>query len=996
MRRLSRLALLCVVSCATVAGSAASAQQFGRNKVEYVDFEFKVLETEHFDVYYYEREEEAARLAARLAERWCARLSAILGHRLGSRQPLILYASQPEFAQTNVISSFLGEGIGGVTESARRRIVMPFAPTLAETDQILGHEIVHAFQFDMTRRQRGGLSWPLWAVEGMAQYLSIGAVDPDAALWLRDAVAWDLLPERHRDAQRRFSPYQYGHAMWAYLAGRFGRRVIVDVLNARGSIEKRIHEATEMELERLYEEWRAASYEQFGPQERPAADSPSRLLRGPTSGRYHLGPALSPNGHRAVFFSEKDRLSLDLFVACTSSGKIQKKLLTTTGTARFESLQAIRSAGAWNAQGDRFLFAAIEEGQPALVVLDMVRGREEKKYRLPALGQVLTPSWSPDGRAVAFAALDGGATDLYVYVLATGELRRLTHDLYADLQPAWSPDGRAIAFATDRFSTNLSALAFGTTELAVIDVGTQDIRRVPAFDATRHFNPQWSGDADALYFVADPFGVRNVYRVTLSTGTLSRITDVDGGVSGLAPHSPTLSVARDAPVLAFTVFRNGKYELETRRGADVLEGSAVTGTPDDAVVSLPPLAPADTAVFGPIDTVATLPEPEREPRARAYAPDLFVEAVGQPTLSSGGGPFGSFWRGGGSMLFSDLLGERKLLTYAQISNRLRETAFGVKYLNRERRWNWGLNVELQPSLRRLPRRRVGDEDGQTAVTRETIYFDRSQVSGGGTVAYPLNQSQRFELDAGVRHTRYRQSVVSTVRSLETGRLLSRNSMSGEQGAPATVGEFSAAFVNDTATFGPGGPIVGGRSRFELAATAGELTAARLLLDYRRYVMPVKPYTIAARVLHMGYYGRDAEDPRLLPAFLGSRQFVRGYGWSALRCPREEDGECGAYEDLLGSRLLVGNVEVRFPIMGMLARDIRYGPIPLEGFLFADTGLVWSRSPVFTAANSSRHAVGSFGAGVRLSAFIPVELSVVRAVTRPARGWSFDVSFRTGF
>jgi outer membrane protein assembly factor BamA len=291
---------------------------------------------------------------------------------------------------------------------------------------------------------------------------------------------------------------------------------------------------------------------------------------------------------------------------------------------------------------------------------------------------------------------------------------------------------------------------------------------------------------------------------------------------------------------------------------------------------------------------------------------------------------------------------------------------------------------------------VSEEEGQPAVTRETIYFDRSQFRLGGTVAYPLNQAQRIEFDAAVHHTRYRQSVISTVRSLQTGRLLERDTVHGTQGAPATVGEFSATFVNDTATFGPAGPIVGGRSRVEIATTAGELTVARLLVDYRRYLMPVKPYTIAARALHMGYYGRDANDLRLLPAFLGSRQFVRGYAWSALRCPRDENGECGAYEDLLGSRLLVGNVEVRFPVMGVLTRDIRYGPVPLEGFLFTDTGFVWSRSPVFTAATAERQWVGSVGAGIRLAAFLPLELTVVRAVTRPAVGWSFDVGFRTGF
>src|SRR5436190_14899520 len=145
MPRVMRLRFAVPVSllfCVVGPGSrAASAQQFGRNKVEYVNFDFKVVDTDHFAVYYYSSEETSARLAARLAERWYARYSRVLGHSLRGRQPLILYGSQPEFAQTNVIGGLIDEGIGGVTESARRRIVLPFAPTLAETDQVLGHEI---------------------------------------------------------------------------------------------------------------------------------------------------------------------------------------------------------------------------------------------------------------------------------------------------------------------------------------------------------------------------------------------------------------------------------------------------------------------------------------------------------------------------------------------------------------------------------------------------------------------------------------------------------------------------------------------------------------------------------------------------------------------------------------------------------------------------------------------------------------------------------------
>src|SRR5690349_10805269 len=113
-----RTALAIVGLLALAEPAVLSAQYFGHNKVEYADFDFRILATEHFDVYYYPREDEAARVAAQLAERWYARFSRVLNHQLISRQPLVLYGSQPEFAQTNVVSGILSDTVGGVTEGA--------------------------------------------------------------------------------------------------------------------------------------------------------------------------------------------------------------------------------------------------------------------------------------------------------------------------------------------------------------------------------------------------------------------------------------------------------------------------------------------------------------------------------------------------------------------------------------------------------------------------------------------------------------------------------------------------------------------------------------------------------------------------------------------------------------------------------------------------------------------------------------------------------------
>ena len=995
MQPFARVALLLGV-CLCAAPAPPAEAQFGRNKVEYVDFDFQVLRTEHFSVYHYPTEERTARIAAKLAERWYARLSGVLGHELSGRQPLILYGSHPEFAQTNVVSSFLDDGIAGVTESAKRRIVMPFAPSLEETDRILGHELTHAFQFDMARRYRGGVTWPLWAIEGMAQYLALGSRDAEAAMWLRDAARFDLLPERQADAARKFSPYRFGHAFWAYLAGRFGDQVIPDVLKAKGAgtLAKRILKVTGVELEELYRQWRAAASDRYAS---AAADGePSPLLRDAARGRLYLGPALSPDGSQAVFFSERDRLSLDLFLADTASGRITRKLATTAAGTRFESLEAIRSSGSWSRAGDRFVFSAIEQGRPTLVVLDMIAHRVERRIALPRFGQVLTPSWSPDGRAIAFAALHGGATDLYVHDLATGQLRQLTDDPFADLQPAWSPDGRAIAFVSDRFSSDLNTLTFDGYALAIADIASGEIRALPHLKTSRHMNPQWSMDGNRLYFVSNPDGINNVFALDVAAGTFRQVTHVGSGVAGLALTSPAISVAARAPVMAVSVFRAGRYQIDFHRGTGELSGDPVAEAPAEEADSLLPVARLNPLVDRLLDDSSGLPDTAAPPLQR-YEPRMFLEAIGPPYISSGGGPFGTFIRGGGSLLFSDLLGERKLGLSAQAGNRLRDVAFSLRFINRARRWNWGGVAEIQPSLRGLPRRRLDEQEGEPTVTRETRYFERTHFRLAAYAAYPLNRAQRIEVETGVRHIDYRSSVSSTSRSLTTGRVLSRTFADAFAGNPATFGEASAAFVHDTAVPGPTSPVLGGRARFEVASTWGELSSTRVTIDYRRYLMPVKPYTIALRAMHLGQYGADVGDLRLLPTFLGSRAFLRGYGWGSLRCAASADGTCTALDELLGSRLVVANVELRAPVLGLRSRELRYGPVPLEAFLFADSGTVWGRAPDIISGGGTRRMISSFGAGARLNAFgLPLEFAAVRAVDAPARGWSFGFTFRRGF
>jgi len=973
-----------VVSAVLVLMSASSlsAQYFGRNKVEYVDFDFRILPTAHFDVYYYPSEERAARVAAQLAERWYARFSTLLNHELSTRQPLVLYGSQAEFAQTNVVSGLLPDSVGGVTDASRRRITMPFAPTMAETNRVLGHEIVHAFQFDIARRHGGDTAQPLWFIEGMAEYLARGSLDNESSLWLRDAVLSDQLPVKQGAASRELSPYLYGHAFWAYLGHRFGDDVVQKALKPgkkQRRLKDRMRYATGEELDALYDAWRIEAVRVYG--KRPEG---SDRVTPWTKQNMQLGPSLSPDGKQAVFFSERDRLSLDLFLADVGTGQVIRKLATTAASAKFDSLQPLRSAGAWSPDGQWFAFAAVRQGKAALMLIDMSGGGRDRELVFDNVGQVLSPAWSPDGQSIAFSALAGGLTDLYVAEVASGRLQQLTDDVFADLQPAWSHDGRTIVFVSERFSSDLDTLRFGRPKIGLLDVGTRTVRDVPEIAGDAQLSPHWSEDDRALYFASDPNGTMNIYRAGLDARSLSRITNVDTGVSGITPTSPSMSMAHAAPALAYTVYERGRPRLVVLDTEAELEGEPVSG--EDLECAEDP-ARHDGAVNAYLADHATgLPEPAST-AGREYRSRMSLEGVGQPYLSSGGGPFGTFVRGGGALLFGDMLGERRLGAAVQIGNRMRDAAFMFRFLNQERRWNWGALAELEPSVIRYRRSELIEHDGVPSLLQQADYLQRAQLRVAAVVAYPFSRGLRVEFTGGVRHAAYHRDLRSQISSFATGKVLSSDRVESKGGLPTTVGEVTAALVHDTTVFGPNGPLLGSRYRFEVAPAAGQLSYTSVTADFRKYMMPIRPYAIAVRVLHNARYGPDGADPRLLSNFLGSSYFVRGHRQDLRFCRPDATRVCG--DDLLGSRLLVGNLEVRVPVWGIRSRQIDYGMFPADAFVFADGGRIWGEG---TTA-----VISSFGGGVRVNAMgFPLELAAIRALDGPRPRWQFDLGFRVGF
>ncbi len=1010
--------------------SVAEAQYFGRNKVQYQSFDFEVLETEHFDIYYYAEEEPALEFVALMAERWYARLSRLLDHELTNRQPLIIYASAPQFRQTNTLQGDIGESTGGVTEILKRRIVLPLAGPLAETDHVLGHELVHAFQFDITG-EGGGIAmagvpavmrYPLWFVEGMAEYLSVGTTDANTAMWMRDAVRSEL-PDIAKLSDPRFFPYRYGQALWAYVAGRYGDAIVGRILKASRSASNpamAMAQVLRQNPDTLVADWHRATREHFAPIRQQTGDPSDygRLLIGPSlgnGGNVNVAPSISPDGSRVVFVSERSLLAIEMYIADVATGEIIHKVTRNDVDPHFESIQFIYSSGTWNAESNRFLFAAVNSGRPLLSILNAETGRVEREIKLKEIGEVLNPTWSPDGTRVAFSANAGGLSDLFVIDLETEEVTRLTNDGYADLHPAWSPDGEWIAFSTDRFTTGLTSLLHGNYQLARIRPDGGDIIPIAGFTQGKHTNPQWSQDSESLYFLSDQNGIPNIYRVELATGQLSQLTNLYTGVSGITSLSPAITVATASGEMAVSVFENDIHQVWLLESPDVLAGGPV----------LPAFEEIDPSMLPPVDRLTNevmallenpfygLPDDHTVSTfgMKDYKPGLSLDYIGQPSLAVGVDRYGTFVAGGASLFWSDMLGGHNLVTAFQINGGVKDIAVLVGYQNLNSRLNWAINIQQSP-LRFTSI--IVTQDPASGLVTENLITQRQTVRQlGGTVAYPFNKSQRIEVSGGLLNISYDSEVRMRTFTNDGREVQDVTVPFGAARPTLSLGTASVAMVYDASFWGWTSPVLGQRYRLEVGSTLGSIDMYSVLIDFRKYLMPTRPFTLAFRVQHAGRYGPDADrSDQIQPQFIGWDGVVRGYSGGsfdfAVEC--ESINECTSYNQLFGSSTIVANVELRFPPAALMGGNSGlFGFLPIEALIFGDAGMAYwgtPQAPLLYATpgdarawflGGDRKLLYSAGVGIRMNVFgiMIMELDYVYPFSRN-RGGHIQFGFTPGF
>ena len=979
-----------------IGGSDLFSQYFGRNKPSYRSFDYQLYQAPNFDIYHYFEHDSIVNNIANTYEKWYKRHQKVFKDTFPERNPVLIYENHPDFQQTVAVGSQIGVGTHGVTEALRRRIVMPVLHTNAQTDHVIGHELVHAFQFrSMFEKDELGLNsmrnLPLWLVEGMAEYFSIGSVDAHTAMIMRDVVHQEKFPSL-KDMTRsmqQYNPYRFGHSFVAFFGRTWGDDQIAPLFSqtARFGYQRAISRVVGLNAETVGGLWKSsmdAHFEQYYQDSTRHETIGESVITDENGGHINMAPSLSPDGNYIAFFSERDLVSLDLFLADAKTGEIIQKLTSTTRNADVDGFNFFESKATWSPEGDKIAYVIVKRGRNKIVIADVDRPRRTEEIVISGVPALNNPSWSPDGKKIAFSGLAGGEQNLYMYNLEDEEVIQLTDDVHSYVHPSWSEDGKHLAFSTDKPQTSQTR---GNPEfhfnLGVMDM-TNDKNStsiLDVFPGAENLNPLFASDDEGLYFLSNSDGFRNLYYYSFDEGDVFRMTDFYTGISGMTELTPAICVERETGKLAYTHYQDGKYFIHMAQNpTEFLMKQVDPFELDFSAATLPPLERQETDIVDNYLREEELDEevfPVDSFDVKPFKRDFSLTYIGNTGVGVATSRYGTGMQGAVSMQFSDITGENQLFTTVAVDGEIYDFGAQVGYINQERRFNWGAMASHIPypfATMRWQRDTLITDEGEPVEVNNLQYLIQRLFEDqvGAFAYYPFSVSRRLEVGGTLAWYYYRIDAINNYyyQGMKVGE--EREQLESPPGF--SLQRMNIAFVEDNSIFGMASPMAGQRYRADVERIFGEVDLYSITLDYRRY-FNIRPFTVAFRTTHYGRYGLTAEDEQLFrPQYLGYMGYVRGYDYNSLYQIQESLPEDFHYEQLMGSRVILSGLEIRLPFTGpeRLAL-ISSGMFFTEANLFLDAGVAWSKGQSVTLdpderGPDNRFPVFSVGASARINLF----------------------------
>lgn len=924
--------LLVLILAAALAAPAGAQydEGFGQNKIMYNKFAWSIYRSTHFQIYFYPREKESLNKVASMAESAYDTLSRNLNYQVSHPIPLIFYATHAEFEETNTISNFIPEGIGGFTLPSRDRIVIPIDLPDEKVQQLIQHELTHVFEFEILFQgnfiKAYTSSPPQWFMEGLASYEGNDEDNRDRMI-LRDAVVNDEVPPIAKEGIEGYFAYRFGHAVFDFIAHEWGPDAVRDFVyewrtllgSKTGKVIRHAFNISPEEFDIRFRRYLRQRYLKDLVNKGEPIDFGEQFTAREGYPTWDLSPVPFPSGGLVAGITT---LTGNADVAIFSArNRDLYKLVSKGYTIRYQyvvaqSVTVAPSAGRMVAVSPDGNYVAVfvrKEHSRQLALFSVLHGGIDRMIRFP-VEQAESPSFSPDGKELAFSALSNGQSDIYLYNLGTGELTNLTNDSPFDEAPAFSKDGQWIYY---------SSISGRYMKIYRLRIDNPSVREQVTFGEWNDEDVSVSPDGSRIFFTSDrDGGIFNIYSLDLKTGETWEHTNVVGGA-----FTPTAFIGKDgSEQLIFCSYykrRFGIYISDANKPYKKLAELSPAPTP---------ITEHQMATFTPSIEVAL----DQDKIEKGASHKLYIDGANITAgLNTDSTVFSNT-----TLQFSDNLGDRMFV--ANYQSLASYSNINLTYVNMGHRLQYGASIYDY----RLYYYGIDTSTGFLNRGRRFIRETGASILG----TYPIDIYHRFDgnigfisrsLDAPFFLTNEQGSQSVTFNQRRDNDPTAGLSFTGDTTLYTDIGPLEGHRYTIGAQYIPdlrsGNEVVGtDPSGNPIISRHGGTLSLDLTADLRQYLRISRRSLIALRVVGVRSSGNF---PTI--SYFGGYDTLRAYD----------------YASEIGNEIVFGNAEFRFPLIDALALPV--GVLTdIRGKIFVDAGaadLTASGQP-FRFWNGGNHSI----------------------------------------
>ncbi len=538
--------------------------------MQFKNFNWRYYSTENFEIYFYDGGNEIARLGAEYLEKEFEKITDVLGYSSYYKTKIFLYNSISDLQQSNVGINEIGFDISGQTDFVRSQVEIAFPGILEDYKSELKFKVADMLINDM---MYGGslsdmfqssylLTLPEWFISGAAAYVANGW-DTEMDNFIRDLM---------RDKKlKKISSFEgdeatlIGQSIWNFLAERYGESYISNILNLTRIVrneEKSIAGTIGVSYKKFIAEWNSyyTSQTEFVDENYVFPGDETVLESYNKSSHKFNKIKISPEGN-FLAYSKNTRGRYKVMVKNLSTGK-ERVIMRSGYKVINQEVDYDIPLLSWQSEG--VLGIIYNKYGRNWIALHTLGSGVSVKKELSRINQIKDFDIAVGSNLAVVSAERNGSNDLYLISLKRNSIKRITNDLFDDINPRFIPETSSIVFSSNRTTDSIYSVnssIFGISNVHNIFIYNIDTTKNEVFRVTnmlsKSVNPV-SPNGNEIYFISDQQGINNIFKYNLSNNLYYQVSNFSSDINEF-----DLSV--DKSLFTFTTYKDRKSSIHLMR-----------------------------------------------------------------------------------------------------------------------------------------------------------------------------------------------------------------------------------------------------------------------------------------------------------------------------------------------------------------------------------------------------------------------------------------------